>query len=503
MTTSPKFLTRQQASTLLESIDNPRHRLMVLLMLRAGLRVSEMLAIRLRHIDFKHRMLTVEKSLKKRGKVKSRQIPMADDLLEAMVHYCSSQRIEREQLLFTYRNKPISRAAVYNMLKRLERQVPEVANLQLYPHKLRHTFATHLRAEDAKLEDIRDLLGHEKVDTSLIYAHADKEKLRQMINRTEKKSWLKTLRRRFSRKRVLNLNYQQLDKDFLIGRKEEVMKIQSALEKGVNVIITGAYGVGKKQLLDNVCALRPTLVFDDTKQFKKSVLNAILFILDGNKEELKRLMFGDISKEQLTNRLSKESLISCCDILMAVTQKGEYVLQISDMDGVTPTVVKALEKLNRHFVIITAARSVSLKNSTFLWNFERIELKPLSRADSLKMIYRLSAGIKFEDYTYARNAIYEASQGNPRMMVDLCERLAKEPELTREVVAEIVQNYVGRELQQIDMSIYFLLLFGGLAVLRYLAAEVGDTSLRFIGGCFMIFMLFARYFFNSFKRSSF
>ncbi|NME72618.1 hypothetical protein [Flammeovirga aprica] len=72
--------------------------------------------------------------------------------------------------------------------------------------------------------------------------------------------------------------------------------------------------------------------------------------------------------------------------------------------------------------------------------------------------------------------------------------------LDRDVVNEITETYLGRELKQLDMSVYFLLLFGGLAVLRYMSAEVGNNSLRFIGGGFMIFTLFARYFFNSFRR---
>jgi integrase/recombinase XerC len=72
--------------------------------------------------------------------------------------------------LFHRNGKPVGWQSINNTLKKLQHKSPEVGHL--HPQKLRHTFATNLRANDAQLEDIKDLLGHNRLDTTLIYAHA-------------------------------------------------------------------------------------------------------------------------------------------------------------------------------------------------------------------------------------------------------------------------------------------------------------------------------------------
>ena len=72
-------------------------------------------------------------------------------------------------------------------------------------------------------------------------------------------------------------------------------------------------------------------------------------------------------------------------------------------------------------------------------------------------------------------------------------------EVTPSIVDEITANYIGRQVKEIDMSMLLLLVLGGFAVLRYVGRETDDTSLQMIGGCIMIVLLFARYFFNNTK----
>ena len=119
----------------------------------------------------------------------------------------------------------------------------------------------------------------------------------------------------------------------------------------------------------------------------------------------------------------------------------------------------------------------------------------------MKLFHRISDDLDFGSFTEAtQNLIWQTSEGNPRMICELVERFRKEQFLTIEIVETICKNYIGKETKQVDMSIYLLLIFGSLAVLRYLSAEVGNPSLRFLGGICMIILLFARFFFNSFKR---
>ena len=83
--------------------------------------------------------------------------------------------------------------------------------------------------------------------------------------------------------------------------------------------------------------------------------------------------------------------------MIKITQQHEYLLVIDNVDKITPRAIKALESLKDHFTILTTAREVPLNKSSFLWNFEIIPIKPLSRKHSLALIQQLSQGIEIED----------------------------------------------------------------------------------------------------------
>lgn len=503
-----KYLTLEEQKELLKvSSSFPRHRIAILLMMHAGLRVTEVVNIKLVDIDFRNKLLKV-KSLKKRGKIIYRNIPLSVVLFDELMQYISDKKMSSDDYLINSNGKQVTRHAINKFLKVYENQSDLLNGTNLYPHKLRHTFATMLRSNNAEIEDIKDALGHRNIETSLIYAHQDPKKLRELVNTSTSKSTDITLIQRakklFEKKKTIKVPIQSRRTDFLIGRKVEKEKILNCLNKKVSTIILGETGTGKSYLLENVLKTYSgkVLEFDDLQGFKKQLANTIMYLLKGDKEQLKSLMFNDVSEDKIRVKISKESTINLAKILCQITQHKEYVLSFNDLDNVTTYTVKALQELVGHFVVIGTARSVKISKTDFLWDFEKVELNNFKRSDSMALIYRLSHGLAVKDLAHLKTAVYEASGGNPRMIVQLISRLEKEEHIDSDVINEITDTYLGREIKMIDMSLYLLLIFAGLAVLRYLSAEVGNNSLRFIGGCFMIFSLFARYFFNSFGRKS-
>lgn len=502
MSQLPEFCNPIEAEKILKSTTNPKHKAQILLMLDAGLRVSEVTNLSWKDLDFRKRILKVQ-SLKKRDNDQPpRQIPMSERLYDSFAELVDKKGKSEGYVFANPKGAPPSRQSVNNLLRGIESKSPEI--VRLHPHKLRHTFATNLRAQGAKIEDIRDLLGHEKTDTSLIYAHADPEELRRKIEASQpKKTWyqrakiflgLQNKRRR--------LQVITTDPRLLVGRINEVKQIEKLISKNISVIITGEIGVGKSHLLNNLKFDKPVLEIDDCKDFKKSVLGIILHLFQGDKLTAQKLIFADQTPDKIDAKVSKESLINLCLLLKQITEKNEYILKIGDLDSVTPSVVKALQVLKEHFVIITTSRAVKMENTSFLWDFDKIEIKPLSREDSLKLFHRLLVTEEIENLEFVRNKIYETSEGNPRIITELSERLLKEDFINGEITEEICNGYLGRQTKEIDMSIYLLLIFGSLVVLKYIGRETGEESFRFIGSCIMIVMLFARYFFNAVRRKN-
>ncbi|MCK8495852.1 tyrosine-type recombinase/integrase [Spirosoma sp. RP8] len=500
-TQTPDFHTRKEQEALLAATRKSSHRLLILLMLDAGCRVTEARTRRWEDCDFRARTVKID-SLKKRktAKATARTVPMSQRLYEAFEAMLKDGATPKGFVFPGEDNGHIGRSTVNMMLKRISEKRPEVGDTK--PHKLRHTFASNLRAQGTDLNDIRDLLGHENAQTTLIYAHADPDRLRAQIDAAAPRP---TLLERFKaylfppRRTLINLLTP--DTDFIVGREKEQKQIQSLVSRGISVLITGPIGIGKTHLLQSLNFEKRTLLIDDCSDMKSSLKAAILHIC-GDKETAAAMLFQTSDLKSVETKLSTTSLANLVQTLKDLIQPQEYLLKIGTLDGITPKGVKVLEDLKDHFTIITTARSVKMEAASFAWSFEKIELKPLPRPDALKMIYRLIGDLQVSDLDAVMTKLYETSDGNPRKLRELCERLRREPFVNLDAATEVADSYLGRQVEEFDFSVILLVILGGFVLLRYYGRETGEKDLQFIGACIMLIMMFARYFFRSARRKN-
>lgn len=163
-----------------------RDRAMIEVAYGSGLRVSELIGLRLDDVDLKRRWLKVcgkgnRERLVPLGKAAASAVKVYLD--EARTHWCS--RDTGDCLFLSSRGLPLSRIAVYKLVQRLaaaaglgERQPP------VSPHTLRHSFATHLLSHGADLRAIQEMLGHVDVGTTQIYTHVSRQQLAQVYRQT-------------------------------------------------------------------------------------------------------------------------------------------------------------------------------------------------------------------------------------------------------------------------------------------------------------------------------
>jgi hypothetical protein len=498
MFTKIDYLPEKKANELIDKTALKHHKVLFLLMLDAGLRVTEACSIKIKNFDFKSRLIKV-KSAKKR-KDKFREIPISDRLYQAIAEYLTERKIkDPESFLFPSDQSVsghISRIAAWTALDKFKKKSAGFQNL--HPHALRHTFATNLIAKDTHIVHIKELLGHDKLDTTAIYTHIPAEVIKSKINSSAtkesfiKKAWLQLFPRQ-----QLGINISSPSETFTVGRKAEIQQINSNISKGINTILIGKIGSGKTELLKHIAADKKVLRMDDTSRFKETLIQSLLYLYNNDQSAVMQLMFPAYDKTNLSAHLTKSSAINLAQLLINATTKFEYILQIDSVDAITPSTVKLLEKLKDHFVIITTAREVKMDRSSFLWNFERIQVNNLSRSESLELIYRISYDLEIEDPELFRNHIFEQSGGNPRVIYELIERYRKEIFVSNDVVRQ-VKHYGS--LSEFDMSFIVLLSLAGLAIMRYLSMETGESSLRFIGGAALILLLVFRNVFKFTKR---
>ena len=136
-----------------------------------GLRISELLALDVRHVDF------IGESVKVTGKgSKERIVPVGGPALNAIQRYRQEAAVTSGPLFLSARKTRITQQAVDQLLKKyLKRSSIPFA---ISPHKLRHSFATHLLDAGADLRSVQALLGHASLSTTQIYTHVTKERLK-------------------------------------------------------------------------------------------------------------------------------------------------------------------------------------------------------------------------------------------------------------------------------------------------------------------------------------
>jgi len=181
----PDVLTVQEIDALLGAIDlsrqdGHRNKAMLETMYSCGLRVSELVGLRLSDLFFK------ESFIKVKGKgSKERLIPISEKAIREINLYLPNRTMlniarGHEDFLFLNKHgKSLSRVMVFTIIKNLAAAIG--LQKKISPHTFRHSFATHLIEGGADLRAIQEMLGHESILTTEIYTHLDRSFLRQTI----------------------------------------------------------------------------------------------------------------------------------------------------------------------------------------------------------------------------------------------------------------------------------------------------------------------------------
>ncbi len=178
----PETLNELQVEQLLEGINTTaplglRDRAIIELLYASGLRVSELANARLENFDAEGRILRVT------GKGnKTRLVPVGGKACAALAAYLSAERPRLvkvrtgNEIFLSTRGGKLTTARLWQIVKKHARRAGLEANI--YPHLLRHSFATHLLSNGADLRIIQEMLGHADISTTQVYTHVDQQRLK-------------------------------------------------------------------------------------------------------------------------------------------------------------------------------------------------------------------------------------------------------------------------------------------------------------------------------------
>ncbi len=181
----PKTLSEEEVEALLAAPETEepiecRDRCMLEVLYATGLRVSELIGLRMGQVGLQQGVVRVT------GKGnKERLVPLGEDAIDWLETYCKTARPElvkhaTDLLFVSLRGGQMTRQTFWHRIKYYAAKAGVQSDLS--PHTLRHAFATHLLNHGADLRVVQMLLGHSDLSTTQIYTHVAKERLQNLIH---------------------------------------------------------------------------------------------------------------------------------------------------------------------------------------------------------------------------------------------------------------------------------------------------------------------------------
>lgn len=182
----PDFFTERDLTNLFDFVlfestyEGQRDKIILNLFYYTGMRLSELVNLRIVDVDFGLKQIKVTG---KRNK--QRQIPLSDNFLAELQHYLTvrdafSPGDPQGYLMLTSKATPVYARMVQRIVSKYFEQVTTAD--KKHPHKLRHSFATHMLNHGADLNAVKELLGHANLAATEIYTHNTYEKLKSIYN---------------------------------------------------------------------------------------------------------------------------------------------------------------------------------------------------------------------------------------------------------------------------------------------------------------------------------
>lgn len=174
----PKVMTAEEINSILNQNLSKLHRVIIELLYGCGLRVSELVNLKIYDFDLNGKYLECT------GKgSKDRIVPLGKKAIIAIKNYLPEREynlqkynLQSKQLLINEKGKQVTRQEVYTFIHEQGKKLHKAIS----PHTLRHTFATHLLENGADLRVVQELLGHSDVSTTQLYTHISKKRLKEV-----------------------------------------------------------------------------------------------------------------------------------------------------------------------------------------------------------------------------------------------------------------------------------------------------------------------------------
>ena len=170
----PTFLTKDEVLKLLDTFDNIKSKLMISLLYACGMRVSELVNLKIDNLDLNEKVGHIRQA---KGR-KDRMFNIPEFLLEDIIFQIENQKSNNQEYIFSGPKGQLTPRNIQKIVSLASKKAG--INKPVHPHTLRHSFATHLLENGTDIRKIQELLGHADLSTTQIYTHISTEELKKI-----------------------------------------------------------------------------------------------------------------------------------------------------------------------------------------------------------------------------------------------------------------------------------------------------------------------------------
>ena len=278
--------------------------------------------------------------------------------------------------------------------------------------------------------------------------------------------------------------------DFTINRKNELKKLIRNQRKNIPTLILGKSGIGKTHILYELMSyLRERkvrfLYVEKFKPVKETLINLHKSL---NKSKL-------TDKEEKSLKRLTSSELSQGIILTLEARKKDFMIIFDHLEDVTSSTADILMKLSSLTLVFGAGQFVRRVRSLrrFFWQFEIIEIEPLSKEDSVSLVEKLiklkKLNIKCRNFFI--NQIVTNTGGIPLSIIETINRAKTKGKVTRTSVRDMFIHASG--VKEIDASPFIMLMFAFFIVMRFVYRGFGEFQGYAMFGALTGLGMFVRY----------
>lgn len=460
--TSPEYLNDSEIRQLVGSIDSPRDRAIIVLILSTGIFMAELIALDIDSIDF------TTNQLKLTGK-RTRKVSLNDDALTALKAWLEARPRTPETALFvTERGIPkrLSERSIDHVIRSSGQAfLKQSIGYQL----LRNTFIVRLLTKTNM--DIKTAAKFLGVDRETL------DRFKAILNPsddpvdTSNEHNLNNLDTRSTLKKVLAKTFGENGEtpsnegiatsqsllamtggdDRLIGRETTIKTIKESISHNHSVLITGPAGIGKTHLLKTLSKEIPGSLFIATPALK-DMLIAIVKVISPSTE--------------IKPRTNAKQLL---EIILATDTLTPPILIIDQLDRLKISELDTLLVLIDGFPLIGATSETPTRLQSLWWKFDtKIALEPLNHDDSKKLIQTLTQNLSMNpsDYERLETKILNVANGNPLAISEMISQLPATQKVTSDAIHDI-DHAAGITYR--DWTGMMMVIWGLLVISRFIA----------------------------------